>query len=164
MQQNLKTSADQTGGAVADSMYGAGIDSARGLIRGLQSQEAAIQKQMLKIAEQMKNAIKQALGIHSPSRVFHEIGTFITSGLANGVDSTAGTAVSAVANLSNAVARAGSSPTLSGGRGGGAVVHNHVHVEVHGTVRSDRELRDLFQQEMLRLGGRNSTTWQPYRR
>jgi TP901 family phage tail tape measure protein len=167
MQKTLTTSANATGTTVADSMYGAGIDSAKGLIKGLQSQQSAIEKQMLKIADAMKNAIKKALGIHSPSRVFAEIGGFITSGLANGVTGGTGTAVNAVTGLSNALVRAGSSPTLSGGArmGGGApAVHNHVHIEVHGTVKSERDLRDLFQQEMLRLGGRNSSTWQPYRR
>jgi TP901 family phage tail tape measure protein len=164
MQTSLARAANNTGATVADSMYGAGIDSAKGLIKGLQSQESAIQKAMQKIADQMAKTIRKSLGIQSPSRVFHEIGTFVTAGLANGITSTTGNAVRAVSGLSSAVVRAGSAPTLSGGRSGPQVVHNHVHVEVHGTVRSDRDLRDLFQQEMLRLGGRNSVTWQPYRR
>jgi hypothetical protein len=48
--------------------------------------------------------------------------------------------------------------------GSGTVVQNVVQVTVQGTVRSDRDLRDVLQQEMLRLGGRNSGTYVPYRR
>jgi hypothetical protein len=168
MQSNLTTAANATGGAVADSMYGAGIDSAKGLIRGLQSQESAIEAQMLKIAESMKTAIKRALGIHSPSRVFHEIGQFITAGLKNGVDSSAGGPVGAVTNLATAVTNAGRSRAIPGGTsagtGGTVVYQTNVTVQVAGSVRSDRDLRDVVQSEMLKLGARNSGTWVPYRR
>jgi hypothetical protein len=44
------------------------------------------------------------------------------------------------------------------------VVNHHVHIEVHGSVRSDRDLRDVVLQEMQRYGGRNSTTWQQFKR
>jgi hypothetical protein len=37
-----------------------------------------------------------------------------------------------------------------------------VHVE--GSVMAEQDLRDVLQREMLRLGARNSGTWQPYRR
>lgn len=167
MQAQLVNSANSTGGAVADSMYGAGIASAQGLIKGLQSQEAAIQAQMLKIAEGMSTAIKRALGIHSPSRVFHEIGQNITDGLTNGVNDNARKPVGAMTSLSNALTSAArpKSVSLGSSAAGGYVMYStNVTVQVAGSVRSDNDLRDVVQAEMLKLGARNSGTWEPYRR
>jgi TP901 family phage tail tape measure protein len=166
MQSTLGKTANATGKTVADSMYGAGINAAKGLVKGLQSQESAIEKQMLKIAKGMEKAIKHALGIHSPSRLFHEIGQYVTAGLVDGVDSGNRDVQSAAVRLSDALVRGTGAPTLSGsavGSGAPAVVHA-VHIEVHGSVRSDRDLRDVIQQEMYRYGGRNSVTWQQFKR
>jgi TP901 family phage tail tape measure protein len=167
MQTQLTTSASSTGAVVANAMYGAGIQSAQGLVKGLESQEGSIVKMMTRIAQSMANAIKRALRIHSPSRVFHEIGQFITEGLSNGVTESSHKPVSAVTALAGAITRAGKPAPLSMGNagfGGTVVYETNVNVTVQGTVRSDRDLRDVIQTEMLRLGGRNSTTWAPYRR
>jgi TP901 family phage tail tape measure protein len=161
MQSTLTSSAKSTGAVVADSMYGAGINAAKGLVRGLQSQEKAIDKQMLKIAKSMETAIKRALGIKSPSRLFHQIGQFITAGLVGGIDSGNRDVQSAAARMSDAVIRGSDAPTLSGsaiGSTAAGVVHM-VHIEVHGSVRTDQDLRDVIQREMYRFGGRNSRTW-----
>lgn len=162
-----KGAATSAGKAVADSMYGAGIHAAQGLVKGLKSQEHAIEQQMLKIAKAMQKAIKKALGIKSPSTVFAEIGTWIPKGLAKGVDGGAQHATDAVHRLAGSVAGAGSRGgagiALAGGARG-AVVHNHVHLRVEGHVLTERKLRDLIEREMLRLGGRNSMTYAPYKR
>lgn len=54
---------------------------------------------------------------------------------------------------------------LSGGIGGG-VVNNYYQqtVVVQGTVLAERDLRDVTQQQFLQLGGRNSTSYTPYKR
>jgi hypothetical protein len=79
-------------------LYQAAVDSAAGLVKGLQSQQAAIEKEMDKIAAGMVKAIKKALGIKSPSREFMKIGDWSTKGLAKGLeDSTA--AVTAAENV-----------------------------------------------------------------
>jgi TP901 family phage tail tape measure protein len=166
MQTQLTGSAKSTGAVVADSMYGTGIDAAKGLVKGLQSQEKAIDKQMLKIAKSMETAIKRALGIKSPSRLFHQIGQFITAGLVGGIDSGNRDVQSAAARMSDAVIRGTDAPTLSGsaiGSTAAGVVHM-VHIEVHGSVRTDQDLRDVIQREMYRFGGRNSRTWQEAKR
>lgn len=162
-----KSAATSAGKAVADSMYGAGIRAAQGLVKGLQSQEKQIEHQMLKIAESMKKAIKHALGIKSPSTVFAEIGTWIPKGLAKGVDGSARHATQAVHRLAGSVAGAGArmGAGLAMAGGGTTVVNQYtVNVRVEGSVRSDRELRDVMQQEFARLGMRNAQTWQSYRR
>jgi iron-sulfur cluster repair protein YtfE (RIC family) len=162
MQTQLGTSANSAGKVVADGMYGAGINAAKGLIAGLQSQEKAIDKQMLKIAKSMEKQIKKALGIHSPSRLFHEIGRFVVAGLVNGMDSGNADARSAAQRLAMSAVQGGTdAPTLSGSAVGStaATVVHQVHIEVHGSVRTDQDLRDVIQREMYRFGGRNSRTW-----
>jgi hypothetical protein len=129
-----KSAATSAGKAVADSMYRAGIKSAQGLVKGLQSQEKAIEKQMMRIAKSMEKAIKKALGIKSPSRVFTEIGTWIPKGLAKGVEASAHHATRAAEMLAGAVTGAGAgfmpgaglAPVgARGGAAGATVVHNH---------------------------------------
>lgn len=161
-----KSAATSAGKAVADSMYGAGIRSAQGLVKGLQSQEKAIEKQMMRIAESMKKAIKRALGIKSPSTVFAEIGTWIPKGLAKGVGDGAHHATAAVQHLAGSVAGAGSYGSAGlAVAGGGAVVNNYtVNVNVEGSIRSDRDIRDVVEQQMLRVGMRNPATYAAYKR
>jgi hypothetical protein len=133
----------------------------------LQSQEKAIEKQMMKIAKAMEKAIKKALGIHSPSRVFASLGQFIPQGLAQGISDGAHHATTAATKLAGAVtgagAMGGSGMALAGG-GGGTVVHNHLTIQVQGHVMTERNLRDVVEQSMLRLGARNPQTYQSYKR
>ncbi|MFJ5157535.1 hypothetical protein ACIQCF_39810, partial [Streptomyces sp. NPDC088353] len=114
LQKTTKGAADTAGKAVADSMYGSGIKAAQGLVKGLQSQEKAIEKQMLRIAKSMQKAIKQALGIKSPSRVFMGIGQWIPKGLAAGVEGAAHHATRAVDRLAGSVAGAGAGSFTGG--------------------------------------------------
>jgi TP901 family phage tail tape measure protein len=158
MQKSLQNAASNAGGAVATSMYGAGIKSAEGLIKGLESQQKAIDKQMLKIARSMQAAIKKALGIKSPSQVFHGLGLFIAQGLANGINSGASAATTAAGNLLSSVSAGGMS--MPGGSAGGTV---NIHVEVHGTVIAEQQLADVVQKVMGRIGKRNSPNWTPFK-
>lgn len=85
LSSQLRSASGTVGKTVADSLYGAGVRAAQGLVKGLQDQQAAIDKQMLKIANSMANAIKKALKIKSPSVVMFRLGQFITRGLINGL-------------------------------------------------------------------------------
>jgi TP901 family phage tail tape measure protein len=80
------TMGDQT----AATFYKAGISAAEGLVKGLQSQEAALNKQMDRMASRMVTTLRKQLGIHSPSRVFAGIGGNIGAGLARGIDASRG--------------------------------------------------------------------------
>ncbi|MBM9509996.1 hypothetical protein [Actinacidiphila acididurans] len=146
IQANLASSANATGAAVADSMYKAGIDSAKGLIKGLESQESAIEKQMLKIAKSMQTAIREELGIHSPSTVMAMDGEHTGRGFALGLDRSVKHVQIAASGLAMA-ARQGASLTSSGGYrgGGGGEVHYHynsVNLTVQGSVTTARQLVD----------------------
>lgn len=89
---NLAKQAGQT-------MYGAGIEAANGLVRGLQAKEEAIAKQMIRISQIMVRAIRRALGIQSPSKVFAGLGGSIGDGLAQGINGRQGAVAAATAAL-----------------------------------------------------------------
>jgi methyl-accepting chemotaxis protein len=81
LEAQLKLSADKAGTVTADAMYGAGIRSAEGLVKGLTSQQDKIEAAMMKIAKSMEAAIKKALGIKSPAKRLEPIGDFSAQGV-----------------------------------------------------------------------------------
>ncbi|MCD7438982.1 hypothetical protein K4B79_12180 [Streptomyces lincolnensis] len=85
LQSELEKYATKAGSTASHYMYDAGIQAAEGLVRGLEAQQDAIEKQMLKIADAMVDAIKKALDIHSPSRLFRKLGNFVGKGFGLGV-------------------------------------------------------------------------------
>ncbi|SFF11379.1 phage tail tape measure protein, TP901 family, core region [Actinacidiphila alni] len=164
-QAGMQAQAGQTGKLVADAMYGAGIKSAQGLIRGLKSQEASIEAQMLRIALAMQKAIKKALGIHSPSQVFADLGQFIPQGLAVGIEAGTHHATAAVAAMASAVSAPGLGPGYGGITGGGQVVNQSVTVHVDGSVLTTGEqLVGVVQAGFARFGARNPTTYPAFSR
>jgi hypothetical protein len=159
MQSSLQSAASSTGAAVANSMYGAGINSAKGLVKGLQSQEKAIEAQMLKIAKSMQSAIKKALGIRSPSTVFADLGQFIPQGLAQGIEAGTHHATRAVSTMAGAVAATGLGAGGLGAAGrGGTVINQTVNVTVEGTVIAEQQLISVVQSGLYQLAARNSAT------
>jgi phage-related protein len=87
LQGQLNGAANAVGKTTADALYGAGLNAAKGLVKGLQSQQKAIEAQMVKIANSMVKAIKKALKIKSPSRVMFDLGQFTSEGMADGINS-----------------------------------------------------------------------------
>jgi tape measure domain-containing protein len=85
----LDKAASSLGKQASSQLYQAAVDSAAGLVKGLQNQQAAIEKQMDKIADYMVKALKKKLGIKSPSTVFAEIGGYSAEGLTKGFDRSA---------------------------------------------------------------------------
>lgn len=79
----IDSASKAAGTYVTDAMYKGGINAANGLVKGLQSQEKAIEQQMLKIGLGMERELKKALGIRSPSRKAAAIGSNFTGTLAD---------------------------------------------------------------------------------
>ncbi|MGQ4358571.1 phage tail tape measure protein [Streptomyces sp. SAS_272] len=86
-QAGLVKAANAAGSTAGTAMYGAGIQAAQGLVRGLQSQQKLIDRQMLTIARSMSKSIRKALGIKSPSRVMAAVGAYTAEGLRQGIES-----------------------------------------------------------------------------
>lgn len=70
----LTSQSKYIGGLIANDMYGAGVQSAQGLVNGLKSQQSALMKQMQALADAMVTQIKKSLGIKSPSSVMRLLG------------------------------------------------------------------------------------------
>lgn len=73
------------GNQEANSLYGAGVAAAQGLVNGLKSQDKALVGAMTHLADVMVNQIKKDLKIASPSLVMRAIGGHIGEGMALGM-------------------------------------------------------------------------------
>ncbi|MFD8509722.1 hypothetical protein ACFV27_01050 [Streptomyces antimycoticus] len=85
LQGQLASASGRLGKTSADAMFDAGKDAGRGFLAGLQGQRRQIEKLMLDIARSMQRAIRSALRIKSPSRVFMKIGDQTGAGLQIGL-------------------------------------------------------------------------------
>jgi TP901 family phage tail tape measure protein len=83
---DLDRLARTTGEIVTQGFYQGGLQAANGLVAGLESQQAAIEGQILKIAKAMEDALKKALGIKSPSTVMRNLMGFVGDGLVLGLE------------------------------------------------------------------------------
>ncbi|MGW4704999.1 hypothetical protein ACWEP1_32240, partial [Streptomyces sp. NPDC004285] len=129
LQSQIDKESDTLGKRSAGTMYDAGVNSAKGLVKGLQSQEKAVVDQMYKLAKAMEKAIKKALGIKSPSRVAHGIGLNFGQGLSGGARASIPLVGSAVDALAGRMAGIQPTAGLGVAAGGAATVVNHFHIE-----------------------------------
>lgn len=74
------------GDKAANTMYGAGIQAAQGLVAGLLKDKKRLEKVARLLAQALIKAVKKALDINSPSRVFKEMGRQTALGLTLGLD------------------------------------------------------------------------------
>lgn len=108
----LDTTAKTTGVTIADSLYGAGVRAAQGLVDGLKAKKNEIDEAMKTIATSLQNAIKTALKIKSPSVVMQRIGASTTEGLEVGLLSRLAPLKDAVGQLAGTIAL--DSPVMAG--------------------------------------------------
>ncbi|MER6098336.1 hypothetical protein ABT154_21260 [Streptomyces sp. NPDC001728] len=134
LQSQIDKESDTLGKRAASTMYDAGVNSAKGLVAGLKSEEKAVVDQMYRLAKAMETAIKRALGIKSPSRVAHGIGLNFGQGLSGGTLASlpvVGRAVDAVAGRMAGMRPAPGLPSagLGVGASAAAMIVNHFHIE-----------------------------------
>ena len=98
LDKQLSDVATSLGKTASTQLYQAAVDSAAGLVKGLQNQQKAIEKQMDVIATAMVNAIKKKLGIKSPSTVFAEVGGYSGEGIVQGLNGMSGAVANAAAD------------------------------------------------------------------
>lgn len=102
LQTQLTDASNVLGRTGADVLFDAGKNAGKGFLAGLQGQRKAIEKLMIDIAKSMQKAIRAALRIKSPSRVFRYIGEMTGAGLRLGLVNS----FASVAKASGAAARA----------------------------------------------------------
>lgn len=96
LDEQLKTVSETLATNAAKKLYQAGVTSAEGFIKGLESQKSALEKAMKKIGDAMVKALKKSLKIKSPSEVFAEVGRYSMEGMALGVSNSSSVVTSAV--------------------------------------------------------------------
>ena len=78
-----------------------------GLINGLKDAWSTVTNGIKSFTDGFVNGFKEALEIHSPSQVFHQIGVYVDQGLANGITAAQGYVDEAMQGLINDVTNAG---------------------------------------------------------
>lgn len=106
-------------GRLAGTFTRIGTDIMRGLYRGIVGAAGAVLSYIRGLAGEVAATFAAVLGISSPSKVFEEIGTFITEGLALGIERGADRVNSAVSGLvdTNALANLNSPISVLSGQG-----------------------------------------------
>ena len=88
LQAQLAATGNQLGDAMAKRYYGAGVAAAKGLVKGLEAEAKNLDRSAVRLANALVAAVKKALKIKSPSRVFMGIGDNVVKGLDIGLDDT----------------------------------------------------------------------------
>ncbi|CAM5617042.1 hypothetical protein SALBM135S_05880 [Streptomyces alboniger] len=139
--------AESLGKSGADALYDSGKYAGLGFLKGLMSQQSAIEKQMKNMAGGIRDKLRRALGIRSPSTVMAEIGRYTTEGLALGITDRMPVLDQALAAVSGRVA--GTQPVA--GRpavavsGGTQVVQVAVEVKgVHDPLSVAKEVQRML--------------------
>lgn len=82
-----------------------GVNIVSGLWNGIKSGWTAMLNKVKGLVDLLPKAVKTILGIHSPSKVFAEIGLNVCQGLANGITENAGLAENAAQQMAGSVAK-----------------------------------------------------------
>ncbi|MEU0991929.1 hypothetical protein [Streptomyces sp. NPDC005953] len=134
----INKESSKLGSTAMDALYDAGKNAGKGLLAGLTSQQKAIEAAMIAIAKGMQKAIKQALGIKSPSTVMAALGRHSTEGLAVGLVERMPVLDQALSAVAGRVAGARpvlGRPAVVGGVGGaGAGPVYNIQVDVQGAM------------------------------
>jgi len=125
LQAQIAKAGGDLGTVGADSMYKSGLQAAAGLIKGLQAKKKQLEKVAKNLGEAMVKAIKKSLGIHSPSRVFAEVGRQTLAGIQVGLQDLNGVK-RAMVNVSDAMTGSFQRPQLmaTAGAGSGGNTYN----------------------------------------
>lgn len=81
----------------------AGMDLMRGLVRGIMNGMSWVVNAARNVAKSAVNAAKSALGIHSPSRVFKEIGGYTMQGFGIGIDKEGRSVASGMGSMAQSI-------------------------------------------------------------
>lgn len=95
-----------------------------GLINGLKDAYSTVTNGIKSFTDGFVNGFKEALEIHSPSQVFHQIGVYVDQGLANGIIAAQGYVDEAMQGLINGVTNAGNQFIEQGKQTGIGFVNN----------------------------------------
>lgn len=81
LQAELAKTGDSLSKTMADRYFGAGVNAAKGIVKGLEAEAKSLDRAAVRMANQLVAAVKRALGIRSPSMEFRSIADQVTAGL-----------------------------------------------------------------------------------
>lgn len=90
-------------GNLGSLLYNAGKDLIAGMINGITDKFKELAGAVKNAVGNAVGAVKGFLGIHSPSKVFHEIGTNVTAGFVQGIQASSGLAAKAMSGFTDAI-------------------------------------------------------------
>ena len=163
MQANVVSASTNLGKLGADALFDAGKKAGDGFLTGLKAQRKSIEDLMVSIASSIQKAIKKALGIKSPSRVFAEIGRNTVKGLSEGVLQQRSAAADSMRAVANSLTGSGAHTlgslvgvSRTAALAGPQTFNLTVQLTNAGIIGSQRELENWLTQTMdrLRLQGR----------
>lgn len=79
----------------------------QGLVKGIKNAAGAVKASVVGAASSAVDSFKSKLGIHSPSRVFAELGGYTMAGLSQGLEHSQGGPLQALGNISKRLTQAG---------------------------------------------------------
>lgn len=112
----INAAANQLGAVASNRMYQAGVDSAKGLVAGLESMSGQLDRAATRLGNSIARAVKKTLGIKSPSRVMRDTMSYVGDGIEVGLDDQTRKVERAANRLSNRIAVA---PTVGAAQAGG---------------------------------------------
>jgi hypothetical protein len=156
-QKQIDSTTTALGRTGADVLYDAGKNAGRGFLKGLEGQQADIEKLMTKIALGMQKSLRKALGISSPAKKLIPDGINAMRGVAVGV--LAGlphldrAMQAAAGRMTGSTARAVGRPAMAGAGAGSMNVQISV-TDARDPVATAKEIRrELL--ELKRVFGMN---------
>ena len=154
-ESHITAASKRLGQSTSKEMFAAGIDAARGLVKGIEQQEKAIDKVMEKVARDMARTLRRELKAHSPSGVTREIGRDVIDdiplGIADRLPSLDSSLRTAAGHVSSAL---GSAAGVRGPGGGSTEITVPVTVMLDGKVLT-RSVQTLSLRTDRRNGANN---------
>jgi len=122
--------------------YGANV--IRGLVNGITSSMGLVKDAISNAGSSTIAWFKEKLGIHSPSRVFAQLGDYTMQGLTIGLARSEGTSLEQVSGLAKRLTQIGASIAIGTAVGPAAALGQQPSVDAPANSRSVRQVGDLF--------------------
>ncbi len=129
-----------------DAALSAGHALVDGIVSGIASRWQALKSTVMNTAGAVAGWFKEKLGIHSPSKVFAQLGDFTMQGLAQGITGGQDDPLNAVMGVARKLTTAGAvaiggalsaGPAAAGGAAGPG--GNHIEIHIHAAAGQDAE-------------------------
>lgn len=158
----IKVPADKIGGFFAGAaswLYNTGRAIVQGLVDGIKSMVKDVENAAGSIGSAVTNKVKSLLGIHSPSKVFHDLGMNVGQGFANGMASTSDLVGTAANALTGGMAGAPGNTSIADMQhsgGGHQIINNIGEINIGNEVDAQNWLQKLTRDDTITSAGLTS--------